>query len=168
MSFFCLLFRCFMLEFQNVFYFCVLYFLTLFSYSKNTEMIAYSNYLFLRETPEGRKIQAENPVYRQGEKVYFVIERVGQFLPAADGLCRANMHLRIHNSNDEVITTHYKILGEDLVVNDFTENGYIPSPHGFYQTDQNDKPGVYRFELILIDYVSGDSIAVSSLFEIVG
>jgi len=133
---------------------------------KKENMLTYSGYLFLRETAEGRKVPAETPRFVQGEQVYFVLENVGKFETDAEGRFHANLHMRIRNAEGKLVAEDYNLFGEDTTINSMTDNGFLKSPYAFYKTDETDAPGLYRFELILVDRVLGDTVAVSSNFEI--
>ena len=129
-------------------------------------MLTYSGYLFLRDAEGGRKIVAEVPKYKIGETIYFVIENIGKFTQDSDGLYRGNSYMRIKDFQGQVIAHHDNVLGEDTEMNSITETGYLKSPYTFYRTDETDKPGIYRFEMIMVDKVIGDVISIGSDFEI--
>ncbi len=133
---------------------------------KKENMLTYSNYLFLRETADGRKIKADTPQFVQGEQVYFVLENVGKFETDEVGRFHANLHMRISNAEGKLVAEDYNLFGEDTTINSMTKTGFIESPYAFYKTDETDAPGRYRFELIIVDKVAGDSVAVASPFEI--
>ncbi len=129
-------------------------------------MLTFSGYLFIRDAENGRKVAVEVPKYKIGESVYFVLQNVGKFTRDANNLLQANLYMRVYNSDGSLLAKDDNIFGEDFAINTMVENEALESPYAFYKTDNTDKPGIYRFELIIMDKVIGDIISAASEFEL--
>jgi hypothetical protein len=129
----------------------------------DSKILTADGFYFAKKNESGVE-EVDPPVYNRGDLVYFVVRNVGNFASDNSGEAHFEMHMKVENSLGENVIIKRDVLKTKGIKK--LKGDRINLPNARFQTSENDKPGTYRFFIVLEDKLSNDSITVAGDFFI--
>jgi hypothetical protein len=115
--------------------------------------------LLAKTDASGKLTEVTDGKYKLGDKVYFVLLKVGKFEKGTDGMNWFDMDLQVSTPDGKVIFEKKQLLGDSghAVLTDDTAN----SPYAIFSTTPKLPAGTYTIKLTIYDKVGKGSASES-------
>lgn len=113
---------------------------------------------------DGSLNPVDDPTFKRGDKVAYVLLNVSGFKRGADNLNSFDMDMLVTGPNDEVILDQKSMLGENGHLD--LPNDTAESPYGIFTSSEALTAGEYSIKLTVTDKVDNGSATRSSTFNL--
>jgi hypothetical protein len=131
--------------------------------TSTSKLISIEDYTFARTGDGDQLVAVDNPVvFKRGDAVHLVLQNVGPFKKADDGLNWFDLDMEITGPDGAILLSQTGMLGDGGHV--ALENNRAQSPFATCTTTPDVVPGKYKFKLTIYDKIGSGKATQTAIF----
>ena len=128
-------------------------------------IISIEDYTFARTGDNDQLVAVDNPaVFKRGDAVHLVLQNVGPFKKADDGLNWFDLDMEITGPDGVILLSQTGMLGDGGHI--ALENNRAKSPFATCTTTPDVVPGKYKFKLTIYDKIGSGKATQTAIFTL--
>ena len=133
--------------------------------TSTSKIISIEDYTFARTGDNDQLVAVDNPaVFKRGDAVHLVLQDVGPFKKADDGLNWFDLDMEITGPDGGILLSQTGMLGDGGHV--ALENNRAKSPFATCTTTPDVVPGKYKFKLTIYDKIGSGKATQTAIFTL--
>ncbi len=133
--------------------------------TSTSKLISIEDYTFARTGDSDQLVAVDNPaVFKRGDAVHLVLQNVGPFKKADDGLNWFDLDMEITGPDGVILLSQTGMLGDGGHV--ALENNRAKSPFATCTTTPDVVPGKYKFKLTIYDKIGSGKATQTAIFTL--
>jgi len=133
--------------------------------TSTSKLISIEDYTFARTGDGDQLVAVDDPaVFKRGDDVHLVLQNVGPFKKADDGLNWFDLDMEITNPDGEILLSQTGMLGDNGHI--ALENNRAKSPFATCTTTPDVAPGKYKFKLTIYDKIGSGKATQTATFTL--
>ena len=133
--------------------------------TSTSKIISIEDYTFARTGDNDQLVAVDNPaVFKRGDAVHLVLQNVGPFKKADDGLNWFDLDMEITGPDGGILLSQNGMLGDGGHV--ALENNRAKSPFATCITTPDVAPGKYKFKLTIYDKIGSGKATQTAIFTL--
>jgi hypothetical protein len=133
--------------------------------TSTSKLISIEDYTFARTGDGDQLVAVDDPaVFKRGDDVHLVLQNVGPFKKADDGLNWFDLDMEITGPDGGVLLSQTGMLGDGGHI--ALENNRAKSPFATCTTTPDVAPGKYKFKLTIYDKIGSGKATQTATFTL--
>jgi len=133
--------------------------------TSTSKIISIEDYTFARTGDNDQLVAVDNPaVFKRGDAVHLVLQNVGPFKKADDGLNWFDLDMEITGPDGGILLSQTGMLGDGGHI--ALENNRAKSPFATCTTTPDVVPGKYKFKLTIYDKIGSGKATQTAIFTL--
>ena len=133
--------------------------------TSTSKLISMEDYTFARTGDSDQLVAVDNPaVFKRGDAVHLVLQNVGPFKKADDGLNWFDLDMEIIGPDGGILLSQTGMLGDGGHI--ALENNRAKSPFATCTTTPEVVPGKYKFKLTIYDKIGSGKATQTAIFTL--
>lgn len=133
--------------------------------TSTSKLISIEDYTFACTGDSDQLVAVDNPaVFKRGDDVHLVLQNVGPFKKADDGLNWFDLDMEITGPDGVILLSQTGMLGDGGHI--ALENNRAKSPFATCTTTPDVVPGKYKFKLTIYDKIGSGKATQTAIFTL--